>query len=93
MNFLPDNNLPIHANRVDIDPHWQTKNAILDLLTLAMSVDLHIFKVYNNAWGDYSGFSKLAYLLNKDRKNLELITSRREMKIDIDHNALSSVKN
>jgi hypothetical protein len=77
--------LPIHQLSDRDDIYERNKDAILDLVMLALSSKLFFFAINPNRWGAmYSGFSVLALDLQSSRKVLNGLISRREIQIDID---------
>jgi hypothetical protein len=70
---------PIHDN-LKMDPRQSNLDAICDLLILAMAKSYHFFPISNSPGGGlgYSGFSRLAELLHKDKKLLQQFTHAEE---------------
>lgn len=62
---LPSTSNPIHTEKLPIEERFtRNRDAILDLLMLALSRKLYLFKLEENQIGaQFSGFSKLAYEL------------------------------
>lgn len=73
---IPENNeFPLHFYQ-GLNSYQRNKDAILDLLTLALSKDLFIAKVHNVSWGEFSGFSLLAGNLKNDPVTLSNLISQ-----------------
>ncbi|APC01066.1 hypothetical protein [Polynucleobacter asymbioticus] len=68
---------PLHYFSDKSTAFQRNKDAILDLIILAKSPDLHIVKVLNNEFSEYSGYSRLANLLNKDSQLLDTLIANK----------------
>jgi hypothetical protein len=80
---LPQNSdRPIHRLTELDDAYQRNKDAILDLLMLALSHKFIFFELKENRWGaKYSGFSMLAVDLRNSKTVLREVISRPELNI------------
>ena len=73
---------PIHRLLAEDDPYERNKDAILDLLMLALADEYFFLEVKENRWGNrYSGFSVLALDLRNSRPALDRLLSRSPSKL------------
>ncbi len=85
-SFLPATSNPIHSGKQPPEEQFiRNRDAILDLLMLALSHKLYLFKLEQNHIGaTYSGFSRLAQDLWESKIVLKHLISRPEIHFGLD---------